>query len=65
MFEPTNLKINDPNTWETVSISEDEVDLVTKQYLNEDFGDAYKLPNEYEHLKNINDSLVSYERINI
>lgn len=64
MFEPINLIINDPNTWETVSISEDEVDLVTKQYLNEDFGDAYKLPKEYEHLKNINDYLVSYEKIN-
>ena len=64
MFEPINLKIDDPNTWETVSISEDEVESVTKQYLNEDFGDVYSLPNEYEHLKNINNYLVCYEKIN-
>lgn len=64
MFNPANLIIDNPETWRSVSISENNIDKYTEEYLNKDFGDAYNLPSEYQHLKQINDYLVKSEKIN-
>ena len=64
MFELSKLEIDNPDTWDMLSIGENEVCQITSKYLNEDFGDSYSLPEDLDHLKNINDYLVKSEKFN-
>lgn len=64
MFELSNLEIGNPDTWDMLSIGENEVSKITSEYLNEDFGDSYYLPEELKHLTIINDYLVNSDTYN-
>ena len=64
MFELSNLEIGNPDTWDMLSIGENEVSQITSEYLNKDFGDSYHLPEELKDLKIINDYLVKSDTYN-
>lgn len=64
MFELSKLEIDNPDTWDMISIGENEVSQITSKYLNKDFGDSYYLPEELDCLTIINDYLVKSDTYN-